>query len=164
MILSTHAVVGGAIASLMPDRPLLALACGIASHFIIDAIPHADYPLQSISVGPGGDAGIRLSRPLLRDLGVISLDALVGLVAAICLYATPAAALAVMMGAIGAMLPDPLQLAHKLYPREPLRTLQLFHVWIHTRHRLKWPEGIRSQLLFVLLTIAAVEVMRRCGI
>ena len=38
MILSTHAVVGGAIASLMPGHPVLAFGIGVASHFAIDAI------------------------------------------------------------------------------------------------------------------------------
>jgi hypothetical protein len=55
MILSTHAVVGGAIASLVPSDPILAAAAGFASHFAIDAIPHWDYPLRSISVGKGAD-------------------------------------------------------------------------------------------------------------
>src|SRR4051794_1472464 len=96
MILSTHAVLGGAIASLMPNHPLLALVCGIASHFAIDAIPHADYPLRSISLRPG--AAIAVNRSLLRDLGAISLDAAVGLAAAMWLYATPTAAVAVLLG------------------------------------------------------------------
>src|SRR3954469_11169607 len=38
IILSTHAIVGGAIASLMPDQPALAFVAGIASHFVIDAV------------------------------------------------------------------------------------------------------------------------------
>ncbi len=160
MILCTHALVGGAIASLMPDRPLLALACGIASHFAIDAIPHADYPLRSISIGPGG-AAVTLNRSLLRDLGVISLDAAIGLAAAMWLYATPATALTVLLGALGGIVPDPLQLAYNLCPREPLRTIQRFHVWIHAKRKLSWPEGMSSQFLFVLLTIAAVEIIRR---
>ena len=57
MILSTHAVVGGAIASLGPSDPILAAAAGFASYFAIDAIPHWDYPLRSISeVGQSADA------------------------------------------------------------------------------------------------------------
>lgn len=162
MILSTHAVVGGAIASLIPSHPFIALVCGIGSHFAIDAIPHADYPLRSISIGPGSGSAIALNRSLLRDLGAISLDAVVGLAVAMWLYGTPTAALAVLLGAIGGMMPDPLQLAHKFYPREPLRSLQRFHVWIHTKRRLRWPEAMGSQFLFVLVTIAVVEIIRAC--
>jgi hypothetical protein len=45
MILSTHAIVGGAIASLFPSHPILIAAAGFTSHLVIDAIPHWDYPL-----------------------------------------------------------------------------------------------------------------------
>jgi hypothetical protein len=55
MILSTHANFGGTIASLFPSEPLFAVVAGFASHFAIDAIPHWDYPLRSISVGKGAD-------------------------------------------------------------------------------------------------------------
>jgi hypothetical protein len=54
---------------------------------------------------------------------------------------------------LGAMLPDPLQLLQKLYPREPLRSLQQFHVWIHAKRRLSWPLGVSSQVSFVVLVV-----------
>jgi hypothetical protein len=53
MILSTRAIVGGALASVFPSHPVVVIAAGFASHFAIDAIPHWDYPLRSISTGPG---------------------------------------------------------------------------------------------------------------
>ena len=160
MILSTHAIVGAAIASLMPDHPALALASGIASHFAIDAIPHWDYSLRAISVRPNSRAALILNWSLCRDLGLIGLDACVGLAIALWLYAGPGAELSVLLGALGAMLPDPLQLAHRLYPREPLRTLQRFHVWIHTDRKLTWPIGVSSQLSFVGLVVLVFAAMR----
>ena len=45
LILATHAIVGAATASQIPNHPVIALLAGIASHFAIDAIPHWDYPL-----------------------------------------------------------------------------------------------------------------------
>jgi hypothetical protein len=160
VILSTHAVVGAAIATLMPDHPALAFVSGIASHFAIDAIPHWDYPLRSISIKPSTGPALTLNWALFQDLGLITLDACVGLAVALYLYASPAAAMTVLLGALGAMLPDPLQLAHKLYPREPLRTLQRFHVWIHSKQKLEWPIGVTSQLSFVLLVIAGLAALR----
>jgi hypothetical protein len=133
MILSTHAVVGGAIASLMPGHPVLAFVIGAASHFAIDAIPHVDYPLYSISVKRSVPSALSLNWLLVRDLGLITLDACLGLLIVLWLYASPGATTAVLAGALGAMLPDPLQLLSKLYPREPLRSLQRFHVWIHNK-------------------------------
>jgi hypothetical protein len=153
VILSTHAIVGAAVASLMPDHPALAFACGMASHFAIDAIPHWDYPLRAISVKPNTGAALKLNWFLFQDLGLIMLDACVGLGIALWLYATPTAEISVLLGALGAMLPDPLQLAHRLCPREPLRTLQRFHVWIHTKRKLTWPVGVSSQLSFIGLVV-----------
>jgi hypothetical protein len=159
MILSTHAVVGGAIASLMPGHPVLAFVIGVASHYALDAIPHADYPLYSISVRRSAPSAMTLNWLLVQDLGLITLDACVGLAIVIWLYASLGATIAVLAGAIGAMLPDPLQVMQKLYPREPLRSLQRFHVWMHTKRRLGWTLGVTSQLSFVALVIGLRAVL-----
>ena len=149
MILSTHAVVGGAIDSLLPSHPALAAAAAFASHFAIDAIPHWDYPLRSISTGQGADnRRLNLDRDLFVDLSLISFDALAGLALALWLFATPATLGVVALGACAAILPDPLQFAQSLYPREPLNSLQRFHHWIHSRRKLSWPIGASSQAAF----------------
>jgi hypothetical protein len=149
MILSTHAIVGGAIASLFPSHPALVAVAGFASHFAIDAIPHWDYPLQSISIGQGADnRRLKLNRNLLFDLVLICVDALAGLALAIWLFATPATLGVIALGAFAAILPDPLQFAQSLYPREPLNSLQRFHHWIHARRKLSWPIGTSSQAAF----------------
>jgi hypothetical protein len=122
MILSTHAIIGGALASLIPSHPVLAVAAGFASHYAIDAIPHWDYPLRSISVAPGARYQFKLDRLLLRDLGLIGFDACAGMALVVALFVTPAAGAAVVLGAIAAMAPDPLQLAHSVYPHEPLKS------------------------------------------
>ena len=149
MILSTHAIVGAAIASLFPSHPALVVAAGFASHFAIDAIPHWDYPLQAISIRPaGGSTALNLDGRLCRDLSLIALDASVGLALAIWLFATPATMGAILLGAVAAMVPDPLQVVHALYPREPLKSLQRFHQWIHSKRKLSWPLGASSQAIF----------------
>jgi len=113
MILSTHAVVGGAIASFMPAHPMLAFVLGVVSHFAIDAIPHVDYPLYSITVKRGAPA-LTLNWLLVQDIGFITLDACLGLAIELWLYASPGTTTAVLAGVFGAMLPDPLQLLQKL--------------------------------------------------
>lgn len=115
MILSTHAIVGGAIASLMPDQPALAFVAGIASHFIIDAIPHSDYPLRSLSISRNRPT-LFADRLWVRDLGLLVFDASAGLAIALLLYASPQATPAILLGAVGGMVPDPLRLIHRLYP------------------------------------------------
>ena len=153
MILSTHAVVGGALASLFPSHPVAAFAVGFASHFVIDAIPHWDYPLRSISVARGARNQVRLTPALARDVALIGFDAIVGFALAIGIFATPSTIVAVLAGAVGAMLPDPLQFVHTLYPHEPLASLQRFHRWMHTKRQLHWPIGVSSQVAFVAAVV-----------
>jgi hypothetical protein len=149
MILSTHAIVGGAIASLLPSHPALAALACFASHFAIDAIPHWDYSLRSISTGQGADnRRLKMDRDLLLDLMLIGFDALAGLVLAIWLFATSSTIGVITLGACAAILPDPLQFAQSLYPYEPLNSLQRFHGWIHAKRKLSWPLGASSQAVF----------------
>jgi len=159
MILSTHAIVGGAIASLFPSHPALAVLAGFASHFAIDAIPHWDYPLQSISVCNGADnRRLKIGAALIGDLALIGLDACAGLALSLFLFATPATALIIALGAIAGMLPDALQFVYSVYQREPLKSLQRFHSWIHSKRKLQWRLGVSSQAAFaVLVSVLAMH-------
>ena len=151
MILSTHAIVGGALASLFPSHPGLVAVAGFASHYAIDAIPHWDYPLQSISVGRGADnRRLRMSRGLFLDLMLIGCDACVGLGVAIWIFATSDTLGVIILGACMAMLPDSLQFVQSLYPHEPLKSLQRFHHWTHAKRGLSWPIGASSQAIFAV--------------
>ena len=91
---------------------------------------------------------MNLDRRLWGDLSLIALDASVGLAIAIWLFATPATIGAILLGAVAAMVPDPLQVVHALYPREPLKSLQRFHHWIHAKRKLSWMLGASSQAIF----------------
>ncbi|GLR85827.1 hypothetical protein [Bradyrhizobium iriomotense] len=148
MILSTHAVVGGAIASLFPSHPILVAVAAFASHFAIDAIPHWDYPLRAIRLKPGADNRRLLDPRFLRDLALIGFDACAGLLIATWLFATPATIGVIVLGALAGMMPDPLRVVHRVLPKQPLTTLQRLHRWTHTKRRLRWPLGISSQALF----------------
>ncbi|MGY8667046.1 hypothetical protein Q3C01_32455 [Bradyrhizobium sp. UFLA05-109] len=156
MILSTHAIVGAALASLIPDHPVAAFVIGVASHFAIDAIPHVDYPLHSIRGRRSTKSALTLIWLLVKDLGLITVDAGIGLGVVLWLYG---AGPAVLAGALGAMLPDPMRLVSKLYPKEPLRSLQRFHAWIHSKRKLSWPLGVVSQLCVVLLFVGLASAL-----
>ena len=146
MILSTHAIVGGAIASLFPSHPVLVALAGFASHFAIDAIPHWDYPLRSISVGRKVDnRGLKINVLLVRDLSLIGADACFGLAIAL-LFAMAGTVWVIALGAVAGMLPDPMQFVHSLYPRGPLKSLQRFHGWMHSKRKLAWRIGVASQV------------------
>ncbi|WP_439406481.1 hypothetical protein ACNJX9_34345 [Bradyrhizobium sp. DASA03076] len=161
MILSTHAIVGGAIASLLPSDPLLAAVLGFVSHFAIDAIPHWDYPLRSISVGKRADnRRLRLNRAVIIDVMCVGVDACAGLALAVWLFATPTSAWLMALGPIAAMVPDALQFAHSICPREPLVTLQRFHGSIHSNRKLAWKLGVSSQIVFAAAVAALTETVR----
>src|SRR5262249_4316826 len=78
MILSTHAIVGAAIASFLPSHSTTAFVLGFASHFVLDTIPHWDYPIRSASVDTEIGAPVTFDRALLRDVVVIGSDGLIG--------------------------------------------------------------------------------------
>jgi hypothetical protein len=159
LILATHAMVGAAIASFIPDHPVGAFLAGVASHFAIDAIPHWDYPLRSMFRGADKGAPLAIDRGLVIDFSFIGLDAFVGLALAMWLFATPATFVTILLGALGGMLPDPMQFAHRLYPHEPLQSLQQFHQWIHSKTKLAWPLGITTQAAFALVVTALAKAL-----
>jgi hypothetical protein len=90
MLLTNH-VLSGALIGALARRPLPAFAVGVASHFVLDAVPH------------WGEWGSRrrFLRVAVRD-GLISLAAM-GAFAAV---APPDRRLAVLAGMAGAALPD----------------------------------------------------------
>ena len=152
MILSTHALVGAAIANMFPAHPGAAFVLGFASHFALDAIPHADYPIRSASLDPKIGAPLRFDRALLQDAVTIGGDGLLGLALAFLLFASAENQWAILLGACGAMLPDAIQFLHARFPREPLRTLQRLHRWAHTKTEIKDRVvlAVASQVLLVL--------------
>jgi hypothetical protein len=159
LLLSTHAIVGAAIGSLLPSHPAAAAVLGFASHFPLDAIPHWDYPIRSAFVNPAVGGRLTRDRALMLDAVTIGGDALLGLVVGALLFATPTGRCAVMLGACAAILPDPLQFVHAHFPREPFRSIQRFHRWMHTKKPLKrqiaW--GIVSQMLLIVVVVALVK-------
>lgn len=142
MTLATHAIAGAALATTMPTRPVLVFAAGFASHFLLDAIPHWDYPL---------DNGMFVGRPVYLDLIKIAGDGLLGLVVSWLLFHSWVG----MIAALGAILPDALQFAYFKLRGPILTPLQRFHMWIHTDHRLKNRPmvGVFSQVLLVILIV-----------
>jgi hypothetical protein len=162
MILTSHAVVGAAVASFMPSHPAIAFAVGFASHFVLDAIPHLDYPIKSRSVNPGIGAPMAFDRALLQDAVTIGSDGLFGIVAALFLFSSSANFWAILMGAVGAILPDPLQFAYTRWPHEPLRTLQLFHRWAHSKKQMNSVVfGASTQAAFVALVVGLTVAIHR---
>jgi hypothetical protein len=162
MILCTHAIVGAALASFLPSHPAAGFAIGFISHFALDAIPHRDYPISSRCVNPTIGAPMVFDGAFLRDMATIGSDGLFGITAALFLFASTANLWAILLGAVGAMLPDPLQFLHARVPHEPLRMLQRFHRWAHTDKQIKGIIlGFGTQAAFVAVVVALTNAIHR---
>jgi hypothetical protein len=162
MILTTHAVVGAGLASFVPEHPAVAFVVGFGSHFILDAIPHVDYPIRSRSINPRIGAPMAFDRALLQDILTIGFDGLFGVVAALFLFSSTTNFWAILLGAVGAMLPDPLQFAFTRWPHEPLRTLQRFHLWAHSKKKIDSAVfGASTQAAFVALVVGLTVAIHR---
>ncbi len=158
MTLSTHAVAGGVIASTVSQLPVIGFILGFLSHFVLDAIPHWDYkPTSKIRSSSGPlDDDIILNRSFVVDLGKISLDFIIGLgIILVIRYLFRFPLEPLIIGGIAGILPDFLQFVYFKTRVEPFVSLQKFHVWIHSKKRVKSPfRGISAQVAIVLMFIA----------
>lgn len=165
MILTTHVIAGAALAAAMPNRPLLAFATGVVSHFLLDAIPHWDYKLRSSRKDENNplNDNIVMGRDFQLDLIKISGDAFFGLTLSWFFFRSfftgPLGLLTFAAGTIGGLLPDALQFAYFKLRSPWLTALQRFHQWIHADHarKLKPAVGIVTQTLLVMAIVLAVK-------
>ena len=159
MTLTTHAIVGAAVVSLIPQHPVLGLCAAFASHFAADAIPHWDYPIASSSVNPHFGMPMKYDKSFWFDVVRIGSDGTLGIVLSVLFFAPVVGSIMAILGAIAGMLPDPLQFVYAHFKHEPLVSLQRFHTWIHTNNHLedRIAFGVFSQILFGTLVIALVR-------
>lgn len=156
MTLTTHAVVGSALGAMLAHNPALAAGAGFASHFIMDFIPHWDYPLLSMERdgNPLHDTMNTRSWKFAIDLIKIGCDFLLGfLLVGLFFYAAPSLIVGAFVGAAAAVTPDALQFLYmKFFQREPLLSLQKFHISIENEQLKKRPLiGVASQTAIILI-------------
>jgi hypothetical protein len=159
MTLTAHAVVGAAIAASMPNHPALGFVLAFASHFVLDAIPHWDYPLSSQktdNVNRLNDDMI-INKNFFVDLLKIGTDMLCGILLALFFFTLhgPHLFLIPMIGVVGAVLPDALQFAYFKWRHQPLIALQRFHLGIHAKRNFdnKPMIGIPFQIAIMVLVV-----------
>jgi len=144
MILVTHAVVGAGLSTVARANPVFAFGIGFISHFILDAIPHWDYPLQSSTKTQDSnplDADFIIGKAFYRDITKIGVDFLAGILLSYLFFAYGSSLHSfvrsgVLWGAVGSMTPDFLQFVYTKVRKEPLISLQKFHIFMHTEKRL----------------------------
>ena len=135
MTLTAHAITGAALASLVPDQPLVGFAVGFISHFVLDAIPHWDYKLNSKKEDGNNHMNddMVINKNFIKDILKISFDGILGLLLSLIVFNFyfKFSTFVVLSGVIGAMMPDALQFVYMKWRHEPLISLQKFHLWIH---------------------------------
>ncbi len=170
MILFTHAVVGGAVGSVIQSHPVLAFGAGFLSHFLLDAIPHWDYKLESgTSITPQNklQGDFSINKQFLFDLIKIGTDMLSGFVITyVFIYGNilnPQDFFGgnIFWGLVGGVLPDFLQFAYYKTKKEPLTSLQKFHIWSHSSIRLHdwYILGPTIQLLIVTCVVVLAKLI-----
>lgn len=162
MVLSTHAVVGAGVALMMPQHPVLGFLAGFMSHFVLDSLPHWDYPLFSVMSDEEKpmDTDMNVfSKMFLLDLLKIFLDMMIGAVAIYLLFGNKHIPLVLFAGAAGGILPDVLQFAYFKFRKWPLTVLQRFHNWAHTENKLNHRHilGPTLQLIFVIVFLVCLN-------
>lgn len=159
MILASHAVVGAGLASLFPQHKIIAFIAAFLSHFILDAIPHWDYQILSESANPNSGKTFMPSRLFYLDLIRIGTDAVIGLTLSILIFGL---SFQTLLGAGAAILPDFLQFVYARMPRTPLRHLQRFHQWIHSKRKITATSaGITLQAIFVIIFLVLIFVPQK---
>lgn len=156
MILSTHALFGAALANFFPSRPIEAFLAGFMSHFILDALPHWDYKIRSDSIRPDIGAKIKWDKDFLIDALKIGIDIFVGIALSLIIFEGADKGNAIFWGAIGGIMPDPLQFLYNRFKREPLISLQNFHKKIQENNHIfkEAPRlGAFIQLIFICLIV-----------
>lgn len=168
MILVTHGVIGAGIANVARLNPVSAFIVGFLSHFILDTIPHWDYPIRSSTKGSVEnpiDGDFIIGRNFYVDLVKVFFDALFGILIPYFFFSNDMsivqfATSGIIWGAIGGMTPDFLQFVYTKFRHEPMISLQKFHIWMHAHTRLnhRMILGPALQIGLIVLTIIVCTV------
>jgi hypothetical protein len=167
MILSVHAVFGAAVASLVPNHPVIGFTLGFVSHFALDAIPHKDYKLISLEADANNKPqlinNVYRKFRLMRDIILVSFDAIMGFCLAFLFFFNPNYPIIFFLGASGSLLPDFLTFLFLITKHKSLQSFFNFHVSIiHSKVVLKLNEvaGVMFQFFTVGVLIGVLFFVR----
>ena len=161
MIFSSHAIIGAAVAQMFPDRPILGFCAAFASHFVCDAIPHWEYHLRAGITDKINHLNddLKINKDFIFDFVRTGLDASLGAAVAAYLFQPLYGPLqwAWIIGVVGGLLPDFLQFVYWKTRCEPFKSLQRFHLWIHSK--IKLDDYPVSGILFQIACVVAIVAM-----
>ncbi|HEV8666880.1 MAG TPA: hypothetical protein VN665_03485 [Candidatus Paceibacterota bacterium] len=159
MTLTTHAIVGAAAASLVPNHPVIGFIGGLASHFAIDSIPHWNEGrfIRSVKKVDNNPLTRRINRSwdLLHDFALVGFDSLLGFAGsvAILFYLFHAPLYIVLLGAFAGQMPDGLQFVYFVFHPKFMDALQRFHGRIQTESTEIAYLGIEAGLILAVIAL-----------
>ncbi len=164
MVFSTHSIVGGSLAVISGANPVGAFVAGMASHYLLDAIPHWDYHLLSKKDGQNDlDGDLVIGKNFLIDISKMILDLALGFLIIFFFFHPQGFSVLldigslffwpVLWGAFGGIAPDGLQFLYFKIRKEPLTSLQKFHLFIHTHIRMRGRYVIGPIIQMIIATL-----------
>jgi len=149
MLIIVHFLVGAAMVHIV--KPLyLALILAFLSHYLLDALPHTDYPgIKNIE-----ERGWKKARPEFIRIAIkVSLEIFIGISL---IFILSNNFLAALLGAIAAALPDSRNILNIIFPKNRFLIFeQRFHSFAHwpENKKIPFPLGILSQIVMAILAI-----------
>jgi hypothetical protein len=163
MTLTTHAVVGAAVAKIIGVNPAFGFLGGMASHYVLDSIIHWDYRLKSKCMDfekPAEEFPVKrifYDINFFIDLLKVGIDLALGFVLVFLFFPRPDSYMnyILLSGAVGGVLPDLLQFVYFKFKKEPFITFQKIHTWAHSQKKLdNFPVlGFSLQAFIILIVI-----------
>jgi len=163
MILASHIIIAGILGS-ETQNYFLAAIIGLASHYVLDAIPHWDYLSEEFQSRVKTDKGFVKNKKFWRELGKVAIDGLAGLILLIMLIGLykNLNITSALIGAFFGILPDAISLLYWITKWRPIKWNFDFQEFIHyyifkKTERNFWP-GVATQIvaigIFFLMAIS----------
>lgn len=139
MLTTPHLLVGAAIGSQF-DNPYLMVPTAVASHFLLDSIPH----LMGI---------VEVHDLDKKDLAFVAVDVVLG-VSLVYIFALLSANPAmIFLGAFSSMVPDFHHTFQALFGPHKLKKYTHFHLKFHYKRKMPVIPGMATQVVTMLLAI-----------
>lgn len=168
MTLTTHAIIGASVAQFFPQAPVLGFVAALASHYVADVIPHYDVGnlLPSIKRKFDGNVnsiqGFTVNKQFFIDGLIVFTDMLLGILLALLFWHSSAGLTIILVGALGGLLPDLLQIVYSFWrTNRSFVLIKKVHDFMHSpreRDIKSIPLGIISESSIVLFVVAVCKL------
>ena len=164
MILTSHIIAASAIVAPLALKPLTIFNLAaiffisVASHYLLDLIPHWDYKLSLWDFKEKGEKAILSKKNIIRDSVKIFIDFALGIIVGFWIIGLSVGSEGFfMLGFIvfASCLPDILQVSYIFWKKFPLVQLQKLHSIFHAKLKLNNQpiKGIAIQAIVLILII-----------